>query len=153
MVVLRANSAVVARYFSFGSSKSEKSENFEAGLSPSLISSFNGWFATRVYVRDVACRNVLLVLQVLCVFVSWGIESFPCQCSAPYTRLCILLVFGLRYRLRGRKGRRVRADTVSEALGYVAEGITDLGEPDPSVGGISAGFYGAGVRLVYLVSQ
>ena len=47
------------------------------------------------------------------------------------SRLCILLVFGLRYRLRGRKGRRVRADTVSEALGYVAEGITDLGEPDP----------------------
>ena len=36
--------------------------------------------------RDVACGNVLLVLQGLCVFVSWGIESFPCQCSAPYTK-------------------------------------------------------------------
>ena len=70
-VGLRANSAVVARYFSFGSSKSEKSENFR-GRSFTFFDQFIqwlvGWFATRLYVRDVACGNVFLVLQGLCVF-------------------------------------------------------------------------------------
>ena len=46
-------------------------------------------------------------------------------------RLAYLLVFGLRYRRYGRTKNPVRADTVATALGAVAKGITDLGQPDP----------------------
>jgi hypothetical protein len=49
----------------------------------------------------------------------------------PETKLCYLLVFGLRYRQTGQTGQPVRAGTVEDALLAVGQGITHLGQPDP----------------------
>jgi hypothetical protein len=46
-------------------------------------------------------------------------------------KLTYLLVFALRYRQRGQKGRLVRAGTVRDALSAVGKGFTDLDQPDP----------------------
>jgi hypothetical protein len=55
------------------------------------------------------------------------------------TRLCYLLVYGLRVRNRGAKRRSAanRSRTVSGALQAVGKGFTILGEPDPR--NVSAG--------------
>ena len=42
-----------------------------------------------------------------------------------------MLVYGYNYRRSGRTGVPVRAGTVAQAISHVAEGITNLGEPDP----------------------
>jgi hypothetical protein len=51
------------------------------------------------------------------------------------TKLCYLLVFGLRIRAAGcsnsKANEPVRAGTVEDALLAVGKGITNLGEPDP----------------------
>lgn len=49
----------------------------------------------------------------------------------PETKLCHLLVFGLRYRTSGKTGHPVRAGSVEDALLAVGKGISDLGCPDP----------------------
>ena len=46
-------------------------------------------------------------------------------------RLSYLLVFGYRYRQRGRTNRPVRTDQVDKALLAVGQGIARLGQPDP----------------------
>ena len=49
----------------------------------------------------------------------------------PADRLSYLLVFGLRYRRGGQKGKPVRAGTVRDALSAIGKGFSDLDEPDP----------------------
>ena len=46
-------------------------------------------------------------------------------------RLAYLLVFGYRYRQRGRTNRPVRADQVDKALLAVGKGLVNLDQPDP----------------------
>ena len=46
-------------------------------------------------------------------------------------RLCYLLVFSMRYRSEGQKGKSVSANTVTDALLAVGAGIANLGQPDP----------------------
>lgn len=46
-------------------------------------------------------------------------------------KLCYLLVFGLRYRKGGQKGKAVRHKTVRDALQAVGQGISNMGFPDP----------------------
>ena len=46
-------------------------------------------------------------------------------------RLCYLLVFSMRYRSEGQKGKSVSANTVTDALLAVGSGIANLGQPDP----------------------
>ena len=52
-----------------------------------------------------------------------------------------LLVFGLRYRRKGATNNPVRADTVDKALHAVAEGLTNLGRPDPRKSGPRGEFH------------
>ena len=52
-----------------------------------------------------------------------------------------LLVFGLRYRWKGATNHPVRADTVDKALHAVAEGLTNLGRPDPRKSGPRGEFH------------
>lgn len=74
------------------------------------------------------------------VFQSWtgfcasfGHDASLCRITDPETRLCHLLVFGLRIRRTGTKqtGGPVRAKTVEAALLAIGEGITMLGGSDP----------------------
>ena len=53
------------------------------------------------------------------------------------SKLCYLLVYGLRYRTVGRTGKPVKAGSVADALLAVGTGITHLGFPDfrKTVGG------------------
>lgn len=60
-------------------------------------------------------------------------------------RLCYILVFGMRYRQEGARGRSVRADTVDKALLAVGEGISHLGQPDPR----KLSIYGASNHTLY----
>ena len=71
---------------------------------------------------DVACGNVFLVLQGLCVFVSWGIESFPCQCSAPYTLGWTPEVKAFKHGLEVADVGRV--DAFGRVV-FIAEGLAD----------------------------
>ena len=54
------------------------------------------------------------------------------------TRLSYLLVYGMRYRLTGRRDHPVKTDQVEKALLAVGKGIADLGQPDPRKSGDSA---------------
>lgn len=49
-------------------------------------------------------------------------------------RLSYLLVWGLRYRLKGQRNKPVRADTVEKALTAIGQGISNLGGEDPRLG-------------------
>jgi hypothetical protein len=51
--------------------------------------------------------------------------------SAQEDRLAYVLVFALRFRQTGQRGKPVRADTVDKALLAVGKGITNLGFRDP----------------------
>ena len=46
-------------------------------------------------------------------------------------KLSYFVVYALQYRLKGRTNNPVRADTVADALGKVAQGFTDMGRPYP----------------------
>ena len=47
------------------------------------------------------------------------------------TKICYLMVYGLRYRTVGRTGEPVKAGSVEDALLAVGTGITHMGFPDP----------------------
>jgi hypothetical protein len=65
----------------------------------------------------------------------WAGEGKPSTLHTllPEDILCYLLVFGLRYRKGGQKGKPVRSGTVCDAITAVAKGFTDLDCPDPRV--------------------
>ena len=62
---------------------------------------------------------------------SVGVSPSLSDIADPEARLGYLLVYGLRYREKGATNQPVRADTVDKTLLAVAEGITNLGQPDP----------------------
>jgi len=62
---------------------------------------------------------------------SLGVNHSLSDVVSQEAKLTYLIVFGLRYSREGQKDKSVRADTVTDALLAVGQGISHLGRPDP----------------------